>query len=987
MYVNHNYVIIIIKNIWKVKLFFTLIFISSSIFDIIINPTFAYETAINHVESSNNGLKVVDGINYQDGTILLRLLNPLNYCNENTIYLRLVHTNETVTTLNLNNLNIPWENFCYKLALVANSKQSSGGSSSGDSITINAIAYKYILINYFCNRSISNKVCGDVVTWTGELVSNIEFENVCDDSIIIQSHKKDDGFLRVCYVKDTKEIIWTKYSVPNISTGTILETSTGKLTDITNFNPNITKFFSREDGSYAMVTCTTDTKTTTDSNQFTGDWTIAVTFLSVDDSLQPTGPFELYKSKTNGNGSIDIVNIHRCDLAYYFSGYSCLITIVRSTNISFIDIDFTSSGNLYSVTPEFSIAQVSNTTTTIWDVQTLYYGGYVILVETVPTGNVDGHICSNNGTYFGNWSFSSQYQYTNKIAGVLPDNTLWTIPKQPTDDYSWTCLLTDALTNYSTVQGNNGSFNTISGFPGGPGGYGSDSILSTVPEKNSSIISANTDSITITYTKSVKKSSGNINIYQLRSSTNININNNDDYYDESEDLLRQSCSGQSDYVQIEGNTVQVKVLKSTFNSPGSEYYVTIEDDFVKDSVTNQNLFGIKPKIWDFNTEGTTYYTSLSINDQLDFVGKLSNELSNALPCDIARIKISTKYQYSHNNHDSINDNLSKIIFKNYEMNITTNSTDQIFMRIDIEGTSSITELSAIQLASDLNELIINKNATLLSKGLYTNLIDSGYGAEQLDRTRRYKSAQSFLATTMFIFITTDFCLDIVFVSIHGKDFKWLYLSSFGSIIGGDSSGRDEYDDRKLIIDNKKSGSSRRKKSSSISRKGSTDDTYSSSEKKKRRSSKSNKDKEITSMFDEDYKKSRSINKEKNVAPDSNDDTNLTNILFSSPILLDTPTSNIGDDPKSSESEAANGKDIDDNSSNSNSDSQRPEDSDYENQGEPVAIYKNITSGILETEEVGKSSTGIVVPSLSPSYTPNISLDTSSSASTKLSTTP
>src|SRR5687768_814774 len=104
MNVNHNY-IIIIKNIWKVKLFFTLIFISSSIFDIIINPTFAYETIINHVESSNNGLKVVDGINYQDGTILLRFLNPLNYCNENTIYLRLVHTNETVSTLNLNNLN------------------------------------------------------------------------------------------------------------------------------------------------------------------------------------------------------------------------------------------------------------------------------------------------------------------------------------------------------------------------------------------------------------------------------------------------------------------------------------------------------------------------------------------------------------------------------------------------------------------------------------------------------------------------------------------------------------------------------------------------------------------------------------------------------------------------------------------------------------------------------------------------------------------
>src|SRR6185369_6847416 len=137
------------------------------------------------------------------------------------------------------------------------------------------------------------------------------------------------------------------------------------------------------------------------------------------------------------------------------------------------------------------------------------------------------------------WGFSALYQYTNKIAGVLPNNTLWTIPKQPTGDGSWTCLLTDTLTTYSIVQGSNSSIRVGSPL-GGPGGYGSDSILSTIPERNSSIVPASIDLITITYTKPIGISSGKINIYQTRSNTSVNVNNND-YYDDSDDVLRQSC--------------------------------------------------------------------------------------------------------------------------------------------------------------------------------------------------------------------------------------------------------------------------------------------------------------------------------------------------------------------------------------------------------------------------------------------------------------
>ncbi|CAJ0826190.1 11036_t:CDS:10 [Entrophospora sp. SA101] len=844
-----------------------------------VKPKKSTKSPIKNVETNNSDLRIIKGVNYQDGTILLRLLNPLNYCNENTIYLRLVHTNGTVSTLNLNNLNIPKDNFCDQPTFVAYHKLGDNNNNDHTSTakstcskknpqcstlpatvepqttaitatptttdaantptttnnnpnnpttsqTPNPTNNNTITTSPDGSVDLSNKVCGDVVTWTGELVSKIEFENICDDSRIVQSHKKNVGFLRACYLKDTKEIVWTKYTTPNVPTGTIFQVSTGKITNVINFNSNVTNFFSTEDGEYAMVTCTSKTTTIT-NNQFTDDWTISVTFLPKDNGSPLTGPFELYKSKTTGSGLVDIVNIRRCDLAYYSSGYSCLISIFRSTTtkISFIDVDFLSSGKVNSVTPEFSITQI--TTATIWDVQTLYYGGYVILVET-PAGSVEGHVCSNNGTYFGNWGFTKQYEYTNKIAGVLPNNTLWTIPKQQLDDNnSWTCVLTDTLTTYSTVQNTNSNVNT---FPGGPGGYGSDSILSTTPEKNSNIISTDINLITITYTKSIKTSSGKINIYQKRSSTSPNID------DDDKDILRQSCFAQSDYVQISNETTaQVKVLKSTFNNPGSEYYVTVEDDFVKSATTDQNIIGINSKAWNFSTvlvkdesyvnydsdsvsciirltpEGTTYYTSLSTDDQTDFVGKISNELSNALPCDVTRVTTLTKYQYSLHNNNINNDNLSQKVFKNVGMNITASSTDQIFMRVEIEGTLSRTELSAVQLASDLNELILNKDVTLLSKGLYTNLIDSGYGAERLDhfkekfrwifmiifigflllmliilwiliRMHKYKAAQRFLAAVMFTFIISDFCLNIVFISIHGKDFKWLYPLSITFLV-------------------------------------------------------------------------------------------------------------------------------------------------------------------------------------------------------------
>lgn len=66
----------------------------------------------------------------------------------------------------------------------------------------------------------------------------------------------------------------------------------------------------------------------------------------------------------------------------------------------------------------------------------------------------------------------------------------------------------------------------------------------------------------------------------------------------------QTQSGlNSQFVRLlsDNKTIQVEILRSTFNQPNTTYYVLIDNEFVVDEAFGQRLLGVKKNIWVINT--------------------------------------------------------------------------------------------------------------------------------------------------------------------------------------------------------------------------------------------------------------------------------------------------------------------------------------------------------------------------------------------------
>jgi len=67
--------------------------------------------------------------------------------------------------------------------------------------------------------------------------------------------------------------------------------------------------------------------------------------------------------------------------------------------------------------------------------------------------------------------------------------------------------------------------------------------------------------------------------------------------------LRQIFSGQSGYCTLSENhkTIIIEVFTSTFNQHLTDYFVMIDDNFVKINETGEAVKGIQTNIWTFKT--------------------------------------------------------------------------------------------------------------------------------------------------------------------------------------------------------------------------------------------------------------------------------------------------------------------------------------------------------------------------------------------------
>ncbi len=98
--------------------------------------------------------------------------------------------------------------------------------------------------------------------------------------------------------------------------------------------------------------------------------------------------------------------------------------------------------------------------------------------------------------------------------------------------------------------------------------------------------------LTIKYYDPVDLSNGNITIFQSNGS--------------SRGIIRQIVSLNSrrheDYIEVvDDTTVSVKIISSTFNMPNETYYVLIDNNFVKNRMYKDPLYGLNEKVWLFKT--------------------------------------------------------------------------------------------------------------------------------------------------------------------------------------------------------------------------------------------------------------------------------------------------------------------------------------------------------------------------------------------------
>lgn len=122
-------------------------------------------------------------------------------------------------------------------------------------------------------------------------------------------------------------------------------------------------------------------------------------------------------------------------------------------------------------------------------------------------------------------------------------------------------------------------------------GYYNPQLNLTLPVINGTI-PIRTSQILVQYKDPVQLSSGNVSVF-----IHSNSISTDPIY------LRQVYSGQSGHCILSENrkTITIKIFTSTFNQPLTDYFVIIDDNFVKINENGEAVKGIEANVWVFKT--------------------------------------------------------------------------------------------------------------------------------------------------------------------------------------------------------------------------------------------------------------------------------------------------------------------------------------------------------------------------------------------------
>ncbi|RIA89902.1 hypothetical protein C1645_771194 [Glomus cerebriforme] len=697
------------------------------------NIIYSYRTIKLYEDLSNGPLYPVDAISFQDSSILtIRLASNCSHIGNssplNVFPIRSLYPNGTLIPANVIYL-FADINFC-----------------PINRISILALPDDFLFISYLRQEQVNqvrimgmiSQLDGTIIDSGIELSDSIGFDITSTTSYPSQikiNNDVEDGELLFTITYDNLNINWRRFEWDNKG---------NRLINMTQgiFGPGIPssesyqidsfQTFDTLDGGFGLAYSISLPSRSAQQSTFSHS-IVYITFLhkSAPAWTSPTIIYEI-------SGAIVTIKSCASSIDTSLAGNTCFIIITpqspQQLQYSWRIIKFLSVGSILSyqniLNSEIRFEKNRNVVLIYTDVLPLNYDGFCMIgirQDNFIT-NLQGSLYNITGDQVvkvDDWgipliSLTSRVKYN-----AFNNDTIWAvIPGEDNSGTFWYILSNDLY------RGNIG--------------YENKQILNTIPSINATI-PTDIKTITIMYREPIVLSTGFISIYQR------SYNNNDPT--NYTDFLRQKFSASSQYVNYVNGTsnteVVVQILSSTFSRFNSNYYITIEDDFVRNQDFNEPLKGIESGIWMIKTNlpenqqftdnkdvllrldayGTLRFQNMSSSEQDNFFDNLLLSFSQSVPVPLERLYTSKRYQYDGS---SGNDDLP------------------ILIKIQLKASRNKENMNTEQILNDMDTLVKNKYVTqLINFGNSTDLLDSNYGVKEIGKKRKYGREKLFIKQTNY----------------------------------------------------------------------------------------------------------------------------------------------------------------------------------------------------------------------------------------------
>ncbi|CAB4475874.1 unnamed protein product [Rhizophagus irregularis] len=702
---------------------------------------------ITFTEEETTEFQVADILQYGDNTIVLQIIRNLSggNCSETKISFRVIYPDGNIIPIDLlmEELGIQSFNFCTV--------------DGFNPITLKAIETKkgnFIIVSYTVAADVNNPLTYNDYLMLIDLNGKIYSKTLMGPSLIDSSNNNtwvpQQSFI---YPNVNNEQGFLYFAL--LSSG---------LNDL-NSNYNVTQWIINEHGIFSKIAEMVLALQVPPSVVSTVDGGYMFIYPNITTSQDPfssrTGLYSVYC----GYGSnivrepvilyetileLNIVGLN-CVISHSEVGQICLITIQpNSTDLIpipvYIQVNYLSLGSVFDVKRVYAtlptIIGINQLTDPQFIINPLPFGGYFysVVQTTNMSSDVWGFVLDENGK-FNPWDLSyPTLSDSNASHQILTNNTLAML--QPIVGQNWSLI----TTNLYKIHKDNGYDNIL--------------IRNTTPGIHKTIPARDTNPLSITYTIPIVLSNGTITIFQSNGSSNPGI-------------VRQTINGlnNQNYVTFDNDTVSIVIIESTFNNPGSTYYVMIENNFVSSLLYNEPLPGLSNKIvWSFTTlpeeekekgggskikmffdgiygkvkltkTGTAYFDTLDPNQINEFFNNLTQELANA----VISKRISTNHRFV-------------IDTSNIE-----STSNQYLLSIRIDKPQSASDRETKLIARDLDAMIRNMNITVLASESSSKYLEPLYGYVTIPRWyENFANIFQLILTVTFFLILTILCI----ISIH-----------------------------------------------------------------------------------------------------------------------------------------------------------------------------------------------------------------------------